>query len=179
MRELEVLFALVCFVVTGLHIVDTYAIRFASTAAAVTAAGAAPLSVLLAVRSIRTAGDFAVLILFTPIVFPAAIALFTFFCVGGVASVAVATFSPTSLKRRLIVIPAGIVSCIAGGFAVWMLSSVLLTTVIPAKVKSPNQALQRTAPCVTAPASTAALPPTMQVPRRTPRSLSLESLGVR
>lgn len=36
----------------------------------------------------------------------------------------------------------------------------------------PN-ALQRTAPCVTAPVSTAAFPPTMQVPRRTPRSLSL------
>ena len=40
-----------------------------------------------------------------------------------------------------------------------------------------NHALQRTAPCVTAPASTAAFPPTMQVPRRTPRSLSLGSLG--
>gem|GEM_PF-3516534 len=38
-------------------------------------------------------------------------------------------------------------------------------------------ALQRTAPCVTAPASTAAFPPTMQVPRRTPLSLSLGSLG--
>ena len=32
-------------------------------------------------------------------------------------------------------------------------------------------ALQRTAPCVTAPASTAAFPPAMQVPRRTPRSV--------
>ena len=42
---------------------------------------------------------------------------------------------------------------------------------------TPNQALQRTAPCVTAPASAAAFPPTMQVPRRTPRSLSLGSLG--
>jgi hypothetical protein len=31
----------------------------------------------------------------------------------------------------------------------------------------PNHALQRTAPCVTAPASAAAFPPTMQVPRRT------------
>ena len=41
-----------------------------------------------------------------------------------------------------------------------------------------NHALQRTAPCVTAPASAAAFPPTMQVPRRTPRSLSLGSLGV-
>src|SRR5215210_590596 len=40
-----------------------------------------------------------------------------------------------------------------------------------------NHALQRTAPCVTAPASAAAFPPTMQVPRRTPRSLSLGSLG--
>jgi len=42
---------------------------------------------------------------------------------------------------------------------------------------TPNHALQRTAPCVTAPASAAALPPTMQVPRRTPLSLSLGSLG--
>ena len=42
----------------------------------------------------------------------------------------------------------------------------------------PNHALQRTAPCVTAPASAAAFPPTMQVPRRTPQSLSLGSLGV-
>ena len=41
-----------------------------------------------------------------------------------------------------------------------------------------NHALQRTAPCVTAPDSTAALPPAVQVPRRTPRSLSLGSLGV-
>ncbi len=40
-----------------------------------------------------------------------------------------------------------------------------------------NNALQRTAPCVTAPASTTAFPPTMQVPRRTPRSLSLGSFG--
>lgn len=46
--------------------------------------------------------------------------------------------------------------------------------------KSPNHALQRTAPCVTAPASAAAFPPTMQVPRHTPRSLSLGSFnGVR
>ena len=44
--------------------------------------------------------------------------------------------------------------------------------------RTPNHALQRTAPCVTAPASTAAFPPAMQVPRRTPRSLSLGSLGV-
>ncbi len=42
---------------------------------------------------------------------------------------------------------------------------------------TPNHALQRTAPCVTAPASTAAFPPSVQVPRRTPRSLSLGSLG--
>ncbi len=42
---------------------------------------------------------------------------------------------------------------------------------------TPNHALQRTAPCVTAPASAAAFPPTMQVPRRPPRSLSLGSLG--
>ena len=39
-----------------------------------------------------------------------------------------------------------------------------------------NHALQRTAPCVTAPAFTAALPPTMLVPRRTPLSLNLGSL---
>ena len=45
-------------------------------------------------------------------------------------------------------------------------------------MKSPNHALQRTAPHVTAPASAAALPPTMQVPRRAPLSLSLGSLGV-
>ena len=43
---------------------------------------------------------------------------------------------------------------------------------------TPNHALQRTAPCVTAPASAAAFPPAMQVPRRTPLSLSLGSLGV-
>ena len=43
---------------------------------------------------------------------------------------------------------------------------------------SPNHALQRTAPCVTAPASTTAFPPAMQVPRRPPPSLSLGSLGV-
>ena len=43
--------------------------------------------------------------------------------------------------------------------------------------EAPNHALQRTAPCVTAPASTAAFPPATQVPRRTPRSLSLGSLG--
>jgi hypothetical protein len=42
--------------------------------------------------------------------------------------------------------------------------------------KTPNHALQRTAPCVTAPASAAAFPPAVQVPRRTPRSLSLGSL---
>ena len=41
-----------------------------------------------------------------------------------------------------------------------------------------NHALQRTAPRVTAPASTAAFPPAMQVPRRAPQSLSLGSLGV-
>jgi hypothetical protein len=44
--------------------------------------------------------------------------------------------------------------------------------------QSPNHALHRTAPCVTAPASAAAFPPAMQVPRRTPRSLSLGSLGL-
>ena len=42
---------------------------------------------------------------------------------------------------------------------------------------TPNHALQRTAPCVTAPASAAAFPPTVQVPRRPPPSLSLGSLG--
>ena len=42
---------------------------------------------------------------------------------------------------------------------------------------SPNHALQRTGAAVTAPASTAAFPPAMQVPRRTPLSLSLGSLG--
>jgi len=41
---------------------------------------------------------------------------------------------------------------------------------------TPNHALQRTAPCVTAPASAAAFPPTVQVPRRTPLSLSLRSV---
>jgi len=40
-----------------------------------------------------------------------------------------------------------------------------------------NPALQRTAPRVTVAASAAAFPPTMQVPRRTPLSLSLGSLG--
>ncbi len=43
---------------------------------------------------------------------------------------------------------------------------------------TPNQALQRTRLRVTAPASAAAFPPTMQVPRRSGVSLSLESLGV-
>ena len=42
----------------------------------------------------------------------------------------------------------------------------------------PNHALQRTAPCVTVAASTTAFPPTTQLPRRTPLSLSLRSLGV-
>ncbi len=45
-------------------------------------------------------------------------------------------------------------------------------------MKTPNQALQRTRLRVTAPASTAAFPPTMQVPRRSGVSLSLRSLGV-
>ncbi len=44
--------------------------------------------------------------------------------------------------------------------------------------RTPNHALQRTAPHVTAPASTTTLPPTAQVPRRAPRSLSLGSFGV-
>ena len=54
----------------------------------------------------------------------------------------------------------------------------LKTPSMNAIAKSPNHALQRTAPCVTAPASAAAFPPAMQVPRRPPRSLSLGSLGV-
>ena len=45
------------------------------------------------------------------------------------------------------------------------------------KPETPNHALQRTAPCVTAPASAAAFPPAMQVPRRPPQSLSLRSFG--
>jgi hypothetical protein len=44
---------------------------------------------------------------------------------------------------------------------------------VNSNARRPNHALQRTAPHVTAPASTAAFPPTMQVPRRAPRSLSL------
>ena len=45
--------------------------------------------------------------------------------------------------------------------------------------RHPNEAaLQRTGPHVTAAASTTAFPPTMQVPRRAPRSLSLGSLGI-
>ena len=42
---------------------------------------------------------------------------------------------------------------------------------------TPNQALQRTAPRVTAPASGLRLAPTAQVPRRAPQSLSFWSLG--
>lgn len=42
---------------------------------------------------------------------------------------------------------------------------------------TPRHALQRTVPYVMAPASTTALLPTMQVPRRTLRSLSLRALG--
>jgi len=38
---------------------------------------------------------------------------------------------------------------------------------------APNHTLQRTAPCVTAPASAAALPSTLQVPSHTPWSLGL------
>jgi len=47
-----------------------------------------------------------------------------------------------------------------------------------ANMKRPNHALQRTAPGVTVAASAAAFPPTMQLPRRPPQSLSLRSLGV-
>jgi hypothetical protein len=43
----------------------------------------------------------------------------------------------------------------------------------------PNNALQRTAPRVTAPASAAAFPRTMQVPCRPPQSLSFGSLDAR
>ena len=42
---------------------------------------------------------------------------------------------------------------------------------------SPNHALQRTAPGVTVAASAATFPPTLQLPRRPPHSLSLGSLG--
>jgi hypothetical protein len=42
---------------------------------------------------------------------------------------------------------------------------------------TPNHALQRTAPHVTAAASGLRLSATMQPPRRAPRSLSLGSLG--
>lgn len=42
---------------------------------------------------------------------------------------------------------------------------------------TPNQAMTRTAPGVTAPASVAAFPPAIQMPRRTPPSLSLGSGG--
>ncbi len=44
--------------------------------------------------------------------------------------------------------------------------------------EAPNQALQRTRLRVTAPAATAAFPPTMQAPRRSGVSLSLRALGV-
>ena len=44
--------------------------------------------------------------------------------------------------------------------------------------ESPNHALQRTAPAVTARASAAAFPPTMHGPRQPPPSLRLGSLGV-
>jgi hypothetical protein len=53
---------------------------------------------------------------------------------------------------------------------------ILMNNIVLAFAVGSNHALQRTAPCVTAPVSTAAFPPTMQVPRRTPRSLSLGSL---
>lgn len=43
----------------------------------------------------------------------------------------------------------------------------------------PDHALQRTAPHVTAPASTAAFPLTMEVPRRGPPSPRLGSLACR
>ena len=49
---------------------------------------------------------------------------------------------------------------------------------ISAQSTSPNHALQRTAPAVTARASTAAFPPAMHGPRQPPPSLSLGSLGV-
>ena len=44
---------------------------------------------------------------------------------------------------------------------------ILMNNIVLAFAVGSNHALQRTAPCVTAPASTAAFPPTMQVPRRT------------
>lgn len=43
------------------------------------------------------------------------------------------------------------------------------------KPTSPNYPLQRTRPHITAPASTATFPPSMQVPRRTGMSLSVRS----
>lgn len=43
-------------------------------------------------------------------------------------------------------------------------------------IETANHALQRTALCVKGPASAAAFPPTMEVPRRTSRWLSLGSL---
>jgi len=48
---------------------------------------------------------------------------------------------------------------------------------LPMRPETPNQALQRTAPAVTARASAAALPPAMHGPRQPPPSLSLGSLG--
>ena len=42
---------------------------------------------------------------------------------------------------------------------------------------TPNHALQKTAPRVTVAASATAFPPTSQLPRRTPLSLSLWSFG--
>ena len=42
----------------------------------------------------------------------------------------------------------------------------------------PNHVVPQTAPCITAPASAEACPPTVLVPRRTPPSLNLGSLRV-
>jgi len=54
----------------------------------------------------------------------------------------------------------------------------ILTQPLQREQPTPNHALQRTAPYVTAPASgLPPSPPTAQVPRRTPQSLSLGSLG--
>src|SRR5262249_53582281 len=63
--------------------------------------------------------------------------------------------------------------------ALWCLptTTFVVSQPTPMKPATPNQALQRTHLRVTAPASTAAFPPTTQVPRRSGVSLSLRSLG--
>jgi len=75
-------------------------------------------------------------------------------------------FPVASVRSQVAPASAGSSAVIGRGFAE-------LTT----NAEWPNHALQRTAPCVTVAASTAAFPPTTQLPRRTPLSLSLRSLG--